>query len=146
MIHKKISVLISTLALTSMVYAQQTPTGTPGNSSDWRRGGNLAAPPGLGGTNNIFGTMWNSPIYTVTNGVNRTRLNGNLTTTINGVTKPFNGYFGIGTSDPFGPATNFWDGANNTPWALLHLEGPNSTFFGGNGWRRWMETGMLARK
>jgi len=33
------------------------------------RGGNFTG--GLGGNNNIFDTMWNSPIYTYTNGINR---------------------------------------------------------------------------
>lgn len=92
--------LLGTMALTTMVYAQQTPTGTPGNSNDWRRGGNLAAPLGLGGTNNIFGTLWNSPIYTVTNGVNRTVLMG---------TNPagsISGAFGIG-SNLFSPLYKF---------------------------------------
>ncbi len=108
MIHKKISVLLGTMALTTMVYAQQTPTGTPGNSSDWRRGGNLAAPPGLGGTNNIFGTMWNSPIYTVTNGVTRMRLNPNLSQNISVYnTNNLNGYLGLGTwNQPAAPFAN----------------------------------------
>ncbi len=30
--------------------------------------------------------MWNSPIYTVTNGENRTKLNGTISYTINGFT------------------------------------------------------------
>jgi len=72
---KKITMLISTLLIGSFIYAQQNPTGNPGNSRDWRRGGNLLAPPGQGGSNNIFGTMWNSPIYTYTNGIARMLIN-----------------------------------------------------------------------
>ena len=68
--------LISALFIGGLMYAQQNSTGNPGNSSDWRRGGNLIAPFGQGGSNNIFGTMWNSPIYTYTNGINRMTIFG----------------------------------------------------------------------
>jgi hypothetical protein len=133
---KKIILYISALLCTNIVFSQQIPTGTAGNSSDWKRGGNLVAPPGQGGSNNIFGTMWNSPIYTFTGGTGKTRLNANLTTTVNGVNKQFNGYFGI---SPFG----FFN--NNTPYAMLHLYGKNNApgFGPGAGWRQWMETGLL---
>lgn len=55
--------------------AQQNPTNNnPVNPAQngrndrafWSRAGNTDQ----NGSNNIFGTMWNSPIYTVTNGVN----------------------------------------------------------------------------
>ena len=98
----------------------------------WSRAGNTL----LGGTNNIFGTMWNSPIYTVTNGINRTRLNGNLITPIFGVNQNVSGYFGISPQGFF---------ANNSPWAMLHLDGPNNTPFLGD-WRRWMRTGVYMRE
>jgi len=62
----------------SLIYAQQNSTGNSAASKDWYRGGNIAANAGLGGTNNIFGTMWNSPIYTYTAGMNRVLVNGNL--------------------------------------------------------------------
>jgi len=68
---KKITLLISTLLIGSFIYAQQDPTGSPGGGAFWRRGGNTPA-----GTNNIFGTMWNSPIYTYTNGINRMTIFG----------------------------------------------------------------------
>ncbi|MFN4233518.1 MAG: hypothetical protein ACK4IK_01795 [Bacteroidia bacterium] len=55
--------LLIGLISTKSILAQQSPTGSAGNSQEWRRGGNIAAPPGLGGTNNIFGTMWDSPVY-----------------------------------------------------------------------------------
>lgn len=147
---KRFLLIASLLALSNeALIAQQAPTGTAppnplGNSLPevrdntqraWYRGGNFNV--GTGGNNNIFGTMWNSPIYTVTNGVNRTRLNGDLTQLINGVNQPVNGYFGIGPNGWFN---------SNSPWAMLHLEGPNTTIFPGNGWRSWMRTGLLMRE
>ncbi|PJB15065.1 MAG: hypothetical protein CO118_05250, partial [Flavobacteriales bacterium CG_4_9_14_3_um_filter_32_8] len=57
----------------SILLAQQVPTGpaipvtsTPPTLQQhaWYRGGNFAG--AAGGTKNIFGTMWNSPIYTYT--------------------------------------------------------------------------------
>lgn len=62
-------------------FAQQTPTNTdPGgagpsgrnNQQFWSRSGNTD----FIGTNNIFGTLWNSPIYTQTNGLQRMVLMG----------------------------------------------------------------------
>lgn len=57
-------------------YAQQVPTannpvGPPsgqGSAMYWSRSGNTIG----GGTNNIFGTQFNSPIYTITNGLTAT--------------------------------------------------------------------------
>jgi hypothetical protein len=43
----------------------------------WYRGGNNNTGPA--GNANIFGTLWNSPIYTQTAGTNRTKLSGNFT-------------------------------------------------------------------
>lgn len=65
--------------LTSYVaFCQSPPTGTPPANNvnaqaraAWYRGGNFNT-----FNNNIFGTMWNSPIYTYTNGINRTVVNG----------------------------------------------------------------------
>ncbi len=55
----KIKILIASLLIGNVAYSQ-VPTGTPGPGVNWRRGGNLAGP----GAPNIFGAMWNSPIYT----------------------------------------------------------------------------------
>jgi hypothetical protein len=90
---KKITILASML-YSSIMLAQQVPTGTAlsGNASNpnqavplansaWFRGGNN--PIGTAGFANIFGTMWNSPIYTYTNGINRMIVNGNRTSNIN---------------------------------------------------------------
>ena len=98
----------------------------------WSRAGNTL----LGGTNNIFGTMWNSPIYTVTNGINRTRLNGNLITPIFGVNQNVSGYFGIDPNGYF---------STNSPMSMLHLHSSNVPVFT-TGWRRWMKTGMLVEE
>jgi hypothetical protein len=63
--------------------AQQAPTGNvPANNptsqagSAWYRGGNSNTT--LAGTNNIFGTRWNSGIFTMTNWQYRMQLNGSL--------------------------------------------------------------------
>ena len=74
------------IMLSTTLIAQQNPTGSPvpngyttpqQAASAWYRGGNL--PVNTAGSNNIFGTMWNSPIYTKTDAVNRTKLNGKIT-------------------------------------------------------------------
>jgi hypothetical protein len=128
----------------------QTPTGsppplatTPANTipvanSAWYRGGNFATGPA--GNNNIFGTAtgFNSPIYTITNGLQRTKLNGTQTAVIAGVPQNVDGYFGISPTGYFGQP-------GNTPWAMLHLDGPNNTNFGGD-WRKWMRTGTFMRE
>jgi len=69
---KKITTLIATLLIGSFIYGQQAPSGTANPNANWRRGGNTAG----GGAPNIFGTMWNSPIYTYTNGINRMTIFG----------------------------------------------------------------------
>ncbi len=54
----------------------------------WFRGGNNPT----NTTANIFGTMWNSPIYTVTDGQTRSVLNGDLTTNIASVNHLINSH------------------------------------------------------
>ena len=72
---KKIKILIATLLLGSVAYAQLPPTGGAGGGTFWRKGGNTA-----GNGFNIFGTGagWNSPIYTYTNGIAILLLLGHL--------------------------------------------------------------------
>jgi hypothetical protein len=66
----KITLLLSALLFFSALHAQQVPTiNSPANGGQsdanfWARSGNLGA--GVNNQNNIFGTKWNSPIYTVT--------------------------------------------------------------------------------
>ncbi|MDF1676303.1 MAG: tail fiber domain-containing protein [Vicingaceae bacterium] len=131
---KKFKILVAFILFGSIAHAQLPPLGSSGNSTDWRRGGNnpiTGNPPNA----NIFGTMYNSPIYTYTDGVNRARLNGTLTAPLNGVNQNVSGFMGLAPDGFF---------ANNTPITLLHLQGPNNTPFGfGGGWRRWMSTGIF---
>ncbi|HYG50951.1 MAG TPA: hypothetical protein VD905_08605, partial [Flavobacteriales bacterium] len=135
------------LILWNIAKAQQDPTGpTVSNSSGtstlaghaWYRGGNFSG--GVGGFKNIFGTMWNSPIHTYTNSVQRSSLNGTRTAAINGSVVNTNGYMGLGNFSTNSPLPNNITG----PWTLLHLYGPNNhlTGFFGSGYRTWMQTGM----
>jgi hypothetical protein len=79
-----------------------------------------------------------NPLFFRTNAITRMRLNGTQNATLNGVANHnVSGYFGIGPNGFFN---------TNTPWAMLHLEGPDNTGFGGNGWRRWMNTGLFMRE
>ncbi len=141
---QKISLLFG-LSLASYMTYSQVPTGSPPSpltvpnmaNAAWYRGGNTNA----NGSNNIFGTAagFNSPIYTITDGLQRTILNGTRVATLNGV--PFHntsGYMGISPTGYFGIP-------NNTPWAMLHLDGPNNTGFNGD-WRSWMKTGVYMRE
>ena len=123
--------------------SQQLPTGTPPAnntnaqaSAGWYRGGNAL----INGGNNVFGTLWNSPIYTRTNGITRTRLNGTLTNNYlgTGFLHDVSGHFGIGLNGYFN---------TETPLTMLHLEGPsNVPQFTGGQFRAWMRTGMFARE
>ncbi len=137
----KISTIIA-FACALNANAQSNQTGNPPSNNvnaqakaAWYRGGNF--PIGTNPTGaNIFGTMWNSPIYTVTNGINRTRLNGNLITPIFGVNQNVSGYFGIDPNGYF---------STNSPMSMLHLHSSNVPVFT-TGWRRWMKTGMLVEE
>jgi hypothetical protein len=103
------------------------------SQTNWRKGGNNSLPAGSQPTIGTDAT-WNAPLNFVTNGVQRTRLNGSLVTNLNGVTShDVSGYFGIAPNGYF---------ATNTPWSMLHLDGDNNTPYSGNGWRKWMKTGV----
>ncbi len=142
---KKIFFIVVLVVCASGVHAQPVgapnttvPSGVTFSSFSWFRGGNNAG--GAAGPNNIFGTAagFNSGIYTETNGINRTRLNGTQTSVINGVAQNVDGYFGIAPNGFF---------ATNSPYSMLHLQGPVSgAFFTGGGWRSWMKTGMFANE
>ena len=135
--------LMGVLLSSGLAFAQ--PVGSPpANNTNaqaaaaWYRGGNN--PVGSAGTNNIFGTMWNSPIYTVTNGVTRTRLSGNLPAVpALGTTVNLTGHFGIGLN-------GYFNTLDNAPLTMLHLEGSNNTPFGnhfGGQYRTWMRVGAF---
>lgn len=91
---KKINLLLSTSLITINLFSQQAPTGFGTNgvganaNTYWARGGNLFNNAG----NNIFGTMWNSPIYFYTDGAQRMVLNGTTGAT--------SGFLGLGTATP----------------------------------------------
>lgn len=140
MIHKKVKVLIGTMALASMAYTQQPLQGTPGGGAFWRLGGNFG---GIGSPN-IFGTATgnNNPIYTQTNGVTRTKLNGNVSYLVNNYNGIRNGFMLLGAS-----GTSITDGSNlynqKGAFSLLHLSGVGVS--GGvqeYGYRPWMQTGI----
>jgi len=107
---KKIKILVASILCGGLAYGQ-APTGAPPVNpanvsltarSAWYKGGNDnngAAP-----NNNIFGTMWNSPIYTYTNGINRMTIFG-------GGTGTFGGRVALGNNLP----------ATFVPQARLHL-------------------------
>jgi hypothetical protein len=80
---------------------------------------------------------YNLPINMFTNASHRIKINANLTTTVNGVNKQFNGFVGISPNGYFN---------TNTPWSMLHLDGSNNTSFPGGGWRQWMNTGTFMRE
>jgi len=67
---KKMAIALGVIAPV-MAFSQTAPQGNPPASNTnaraaaaWYRGGNNPTSP-----DNIFGTMWNSPIYTYTNGI-----------------------------------------------------------------------------
>ena len=156
----KNKILLLGLAFSFGLKAQQNPTGagnttvTPNvaNSSfSWFRGGNLSG--GAAGTNNIFGTLWNSPIYTVTNGVNRTKLNGSFTTSANqydidgyttfgntNTTVNTSGYMLLGPNGTFQTQSNLSIYNDKGAYSLLHLNG--TAPIQQNGYRPWMKTGI----
>lgn len=145
---KLIFIWFSSIQLFSLK-AQQNPTGNPPANNTpsqanaaWYRGGNNQ---GNLGTSNIFGTLWNSPIYTQTNGRNRMKLNGTTTYTVNGIASPNSkeGYLLIGL-EPLGPPllnlfqTNQF-GNNAGAFSQLHITGLRAT---SQGYRPWMHTGV----
>ena len=145
-------------AVSARIDAQQAPTGPaplPGASlpdkSDhaWYRGGNfVTGPPAF--NKNIFGTMWNSPIYTQTFGVNREKLNGTLN--IGGAPQyPINGFTagsGINTSGylwlgPDAPTVGGGTYYNNKgAFSMLHLNGTTTLSAIELGYRPWMKVGI----
>lgn len=132
---KLLQILLALLMLNSSTHAQVSAVGN-GTVIPYRFVGWDGTGPG-GAKDLDIKNDWNRPIKLFTNGLNRVRLNEALTATVNGVTKPFDGYFGI---SPLG----FFN--TNTPWSMLHLDGSNNTGFPGGGWRQWMNTGTFMRE
>ena len=118
--------------------AQQAPTGNvPANNTTaqalaaWYRGGNAL----INGNNNIFGTRWNSGIYTMTNGQYRMKLNGSVNYAVNGYNGNRDGYLLLGQSI----GTNY-SSPNQGAASLLHLNGRISSngFMAFLGHRPWI--------
>ncbi len=133
---KKITILAMIISTSLLA---QTPTGFPPTplpafsltevsnaaNSSWYRGGNTTAY----NTNNIFGTMWNSPVYHYTNGKQR-------------MTVWDDSYSGPTWGTPFGGGVTInYDPANPIvqPLSLLTI-GDN---IGVGGWRNWMSVGTF---
>lgn len=162
--HFKFIILVGLLT-SNTSYAQQVPTGNPPTptlpnqaASAWYRGGNFPIGTSPLATNNLFGTQtsFNSPIYTITDGILREKLNGDF----GGAATQYsiNGYGpaqGVNTSGYLllGPNTPT-QGGGSTPnlyqtkgaFSLLHLNGVQNSFGGGFtqefGYRPWMQTGI----
>ena len=111
---------------------------------------NLATPnPEYVGWNGIGGNtkpldirnIFNQPIHFFTYNNHRMRINGDLTWQCGGfASQTVNGYVGISP-------TGFFN--NNSPWSMLHLDGPDNTGAGGVsnlGWRPWMKTGVFMKE
>ncbi len=126
------------MALTTMVYAQQPPQGTPGPGAFWRQGGNVGGP----GAPNIFGTAGgnNNPIYTYTNGLGRMKLNGSLNYAVDGINEARSGYLLLGNNVPIN--NNLFNNANYGAFSMLHLAGRDGGFVQDFGYRSWMKTGI----
>lgn len=141
----------------SQTYAQYPPTRTvpAANGSDntqfWSRGGNTP------GSNNMLGTLWNSPVYFITGATTptlRMKLNGpfdaNGQYTINGFNRNTNGvntsgYLLIGQDGPTqtvsSPTALY---TNKGAFSMLHLNGERGPYqhVQEDGYRPWMRTGI----
>jgi hypothetical protein len=132
--------------------AQAPPTtgGAGGTNSNtfWARGGNTTS------DGNVFGTRYNSPIYTYTGGIGdadrRLKLNGNFNAignqySLNGYTFS-NNNLGVNTSGymllGFGAGASAELYQNRGAFSLLHLNGRLGNFVQSEGYRPWMKTGI----
>ena len=145
----KLKLTTTALALNLFANAQTPPTGIPpfpvtvpnNANSAWYRGGNN--PSGTAGSNNIFGTMFNSPVYHFTSGKNRMIVNGDKTTTINSYPgQVTDGFVGIGANTALQGFP--WNGPAAGPFSLLHLNSGVGSFVQQFGWRPWMKYGITS--
>jgi hypothetical protein len=144
---------LTAFGITSLMTYSQTPTGVPPTpypasnavqtqnlaNNAWYKGGNTNAL----NSNNIFGTMWPSPIYTHTNGKNRMIVNGDKTTVINSYPgQVTDGFVGIGANTALQGFP--WNGPAAGPFSLLHLNSGVGGFVQQFGWRPWMKYGITS--
>ena len=136
---KKIKILIASLLIGSVAYTQQPPQGNAGGGAFWRKGGNT----GPFGSPNKFGTAAgnNSPIYTITDGDYRMKLNGDLNYNVNGINGQRDGFLLLGNNSAFGGGGDLYNSANRGAYSLLHLNG-DPGFIQEFGYRGWMRTGV----
>lgn len=135
---------------TGVTQIAPTAAGQGTNSIEyWSRSGNNQG----GSNNNVFGTKWNSPIYTVTGGISssnvRMKVNGFFTSPIDqysinnyGWNQFVNttGYLGLGTNTAIGSGQYLW--SDKGAFSLLHLNGKNGTIVQEFGYCPWMQTGI----
>ncbi|MFH0867038.1 MAG: tail fiber domain-containing protein [Bacteroidota bacterium] len=159
---KKIYIVFFILLISSADFAQQVATGTAPApftnvntlaQTSWYRGGNLGINPtnNTVNVNNIFGTFWNSPIYTETFGAYRTKLNGQFTSAatqynINGWDWPdvnTTGYFLLGQDELVPTGGSIY--TNKGAFAMFHISGGNQQYASIQelGYRPWMKYGTL---
>lgn len=126
---RQLSITIGFCLTTYLAFCQLPPSGNPPATNTnaraaaaWYRGGNTSS----GNNDNIFGTLWNSPIFTRTANANRMRLNGNTTYAVNGYSQARNGYLLLGYGT--GYANSLFANANFGAFSLFHLNGQEGSF------------------
>jgi hypothetical protein len=145
---KIVQMVAGILVFASNINAQSIPSQGSGNATSdfWSRSGNLQTTGA-----NIFGTRWNSPIYTITGGIApanvRMKINGDFAFgqysidnygSAQGVNT--SGYMGLGANSILGGGQNLW--SNRGPYSLLHLNGKTGNVIQQAGYRPWMQTGI----
>ena len=100
-------------------------------SQNWKVGGNSFGQ--MGGSPPILGTMAgnNQPINMYTNGVQRQKLNGNISYPVNGFAGIRDGYLLLGQDVP-----------NKGAFSMFHINGGNTFGIQELGYRNWMKYGM----
>ncbi len=139
---QEIITILGIVLLSNNLSAQQDPTITApagaalngSNSSEyWSRAGNTNAPGA--NINNIFGTLWDSPIYVRTNGLNRVQFFSNQGSLAPTWVAPLPAGGGMAINlDPSNPIRN--------PLSLLHI-GEHLQSGTQGGYRSWMQVGTF---
>lgn len=141
---KKVKKIFVASLVSINIIAQQAPTPNPASDPStglpgpqkgtvaWYRGGNV--PVGPATTNNIFGTMWNSPVYHYTSGKLRmTVFDDTYTGSSNSTT------FGGGVAIHLNPSNRI-----QVPKSLLTIgEDYDPIGEAASGWRKWMKVGTF---